>query len=69
MMMKTIHLTINSLKMKKIKQLLIEANGDPIAIFLIIWGAFLAGLTVFCSVYLIYAAVTGQINFSNVQIF
>ena len=55
--------------MKKIKQLLIEANGDPIAIFLIIWGVFLTGLTVFCSVYLIYAAVTGQINFSNVQIF
>ena len=55
--------------MKKIKNLLIEANGDPIAMFLIIWGVFLAGLTVFCSVYLIYAAVTGQINFSNVQIF
>ena len=55
--------------MKKIKQLLIEANGDPISIFLIIWGIFLAGLTAVCSVYIIYAAVTGQINFSNVQIF
>jgi len=55
--------------MKKLKSLFSDTNTDPASVIMIIWGILLSLLVVAGIIKIVIAISTGEVTFSNIQLF